>query len=80
MNSKVTGNDPGDMVNSPKHYQLQGLDIESIDVIRSVLGNDGFKKFCRGNAIKYVLRADKKNGVQDLKKAIKYLTWEVEFS
>lgn len=66
-----------DNVRSPKHYKLDGLDIESIDIIRAVLG-DGFKDFCRGNVIKYVLRANKKNGVEDLKKANVYLNWEIE--
>ncbi|MFR5188106.1 hypothetical protein [Peptostreptococcus sp.] len=28
-----------DMVNSPAHYKLDGLDIESKDVLKSVLGN-----------------------------------------
>lgn len=40
--------EPGyDSVNEPKHYKLDGLDIESIDVIRAVLGEGGFKAFCR---------------------------------
>lgn len=66
-----------DKINSPAHYQLDGLDIESIDIIRSVLGEDGFRKFCRGNAIKYIIRADHKGGTEDLKKAVKYLKWEI---
>lgn len=36
-----------DIINNPQHYKLNGLDIESIDVIESVLG-DGFKAFCKG--------------------------------
>lgn len=27
-----------DMVNSPSHYKLDGLNIESVDVIKAVLG------------------------------------------
>ena len=66
-----------DAVESPSHYKLDGLNLESIDVIKAVLGADGFKKFCRGNALKYLIRADKKNGTEDLKKARIYLNWEV---
>lgn len=67
-----------DNVKSPSHYKLAGLDIESIDVIKAVLGTDGFKKFCRGNALKYLIRADKKNRTEDLKKARVYLNWEID--
>ena len=67
-----------DIINSPSHYMLPGTDVECIDVIRAVLGPDKFQGFCRGNAIKYLVRADRKNGTEDLEKAQKYLSWEVE--
>jgi len=71
--------EPGyDSVNEPKHYKLDGLDIESIDVIRAVLGEGGFKAFCRGNALKYLIRADNKGGLEDLEKARVYLSWEID--
>ena len=66
-----------DTVNEPKHYRLDGLGIESIDVIKAVLREDGFKAFCRGNALKYLIRADHKGGVEDLEKARVYLNWEI---
>ena len=66
-----------DSVNEPKHYRLDGLGIESIDVIKAVLREDGFKAFCRGNALKYLIRADHKGGVEDLEKARVYLNWEI---
>lgn len=69
---------PVDNVNSPKHYALEDLDIEAIDVISSVLGPDKFQGYCRGNVIKYLLRAEHKNGLEDLKKARVYLNWEIE--
>lgn len=62
-------------VKSPKHYRLEGLNIESIDVIRATLGKEGFKAFCKGNIMKYLIRAEKKNGLEDYKKAHTYLTW-----
>ena len=66
-----------DNINSPKHYRLPGLNIESIDIIRAILGKY-FKWFCLGNIIKYILRAEKKNGLEDYKKARKYLNWLIE--
>lgn len=65
-------------VNHPKHYKLDGLDIEAIDVIKSVLGAEKFRGYCRGNVLKYLIRAENKNGVEDLKKAKVYLEWEIE--
>ena len=65
-------------IRSPKHYKLEGLDIESIDVIKSILGIEGFKSFCYGNILKYVIRANKKNGDEDFKKAKIYLQWYLE--
>lgn len=67
-----------DMVNSPKHYKLRGLDIESVDVIRATLTPEEFRGWCKGNAMKYMHRLGKKdNEVQDAKKAMKYLEWLV---
>ena len=48
-----------DMVNNPPHYN-QG-DVECIDAIESALGPEGFKAYCRGNAIKYLWRAELKH-------------------
>lgn len=67
-----------DNINHPEHYQLPGLPCESIEVIRAVLGDEGFCKFCRGNALKYLIRADHKGGTEDLKKAVKYIGWEID--
>jgi hypothetical protein len=60
-----------EMVNHPDHYQ--GNNFEVIDIIEDYeLG------FNLGNAIKYILRADKKgNKKQDLKKAMWYIQREV---
>lgn len=56
-----------DMVDHPPHYKGNGL--ESIEVIEGWgLG------FHLGNAMKYIIRADRKgNELQDLKKALWYL-------
>ena len=55
--------DAKDMINSPPHYN-QG-DIECIDAIESALGPEGFSAYCRGNAIKYLWRAELKHDNQD---------------
>ena len=60
-----------DNVNSPNHYKLDGLNVEVIDVIKATVKD--FNSFCHGNIIKYVLRADKKNGIEDFKKAKRYI-------
>lgn len=67
-----------DVVNSPVHYKLEGLGIEVIHIIENILGTEGFKAYCKGNVIKYILRASKKNGVEDLKKAKKYIEYILE--
>ena len=66
-------------VNKPSHYQLKGLEpYQSIDVIRAVLG-DKAKYFYIGNILKYIIRAEKKNGLEDYKKAEVYLEWLIEW-
>lgn len=58
-------------INHPEHYQG---DIEVIDIIRQgTEGLTGEQAFNVGNVIKYVMRHNKKNGVEDLKKAAWYL-------
>ena len=73
----ITGEMP-DMVNSPAHYKLDGLDIESKDVLKSVLGTEGYVHWACGNAMKYIFRWEKKNGLEDLKKARKNLDFAIE--
>jgi hypothetical protein len=58
-----------DVIN-PSHYKQGG--IECIEAIKSALG-EGFPDYLRGNVMKYLWRYDKKNGVEDLKKARWYL-------
>lgn len=61
-----------EMVNSPDHYRGESL-LEAIDVIEDFNLN-----FNLGNAIKYILRCNKKeNCVQDLSKAMWYLNREL---
>ena len=66
-----------DNINNPNHYKL-GCGVESIEIIKRVLGIKGFVAFCLGNILKYLIRAEKKNGKEDYKKAAKYLEWVIE--
>jgi hypothetical protein len=65
-------------VSKPSHYN-QGEGIECIEYIKQVLGPEGFVAYCRGNLMKYNHRAMYKGStVQDLEKALQYLTWATE--
>lgn len=55
---------------NPEHYKGS---VECIDALKVALGDAGFKGFCIGNVIKYSWRYNKKNGLEDLKKARWYL-------
>jgi hypothetical protein len=60
-----------DLVNSPPHYKVGG--IETIDFIEAKNLN-----YNLGNAVKYITRADHKdNRVQDLEKARWYIEREI---
>lgn len=60
-------------VNHPSHYVAPG-GLEAIDVISAFTADlQGLIAFDIGNAIKYICRFSKKNGTEDLKKAIWYL-------
>ena len=60
-------------VDHPNHYQSES-GLEVIDVIKAFTSElSGEEAFCIGNAIKYICRHTKKNGVEDLEKAVWYL-------
>ena len=67
---------PKEEINHPNRYA--GGKFECIDVMLDVFGADAVKHFCILNAFKYVWRAEKKNGVEDIKKAIWYLNKYIE--
>lgn len=63
-----------DNVHSPKHYMLESLGIEVKDIIFEVTKDmKGKEAVCVGNILKYVMRARKKNGMEDYEKAYEYL-------
>ncbi|MGB4101029.1 MAG: DUF3310 domain-containing protein [Alphaproteobacteria bacterium] len=58
-------------VNHPKHYNAHPSGVECITIAEHM-------NFCLGNAMKYLWRADHKNGLEDLKKAAWYINREIE--
>lgn len=65
-----------DNVNHPRHYETGKF--ECIDVMVETQGVDAVKNFCLCNAFKYIYRTRRKNGIEDVKKAIWYLEKYVE--
>lgn len=65
-----------DNVNHPGHYETGKF--ECIDVMVETQGVDAVKNFCLCNAFKYIYRTRRKNGIEDVKKAIWYLEKYVE--
>ncbi len=62
---------PADNVNHPIHYTSHASGVEVIQIVEHM-------GFCLGNAIKYIMRCDKKNdAIEDLKKAVWYLEREI---
>lgn len=61
---------------NPEHYRGGGL--EAIDVMKAKLSPEELKGFCKGLVIKYLFRADMKNGLEDYKKAQWYLNYLVK--
>jgi hypothetical protein len=62
-----------DLVNDPPHYKF-GNNVEVIDLTEQL-------SFNRGNAVKYLARAGRKDGgdeLQDLRKALWYIQREVD--
>lgn len=67
--------EPADNVNHPSHYTGK---YECIDVMQDVFGDEATNNFCLCNAFKYIWRARKKNGLEDVKKAVWYLKKYIE--
>lgn len=60
-----------DMIDHPEHYKTDKY--ECIDVMLDIFGPEATMNFCMCNAFKYVWRASKKNGQEDVDKARWYL-------
>jgi cytochrome c biogenesis protein ResB len=67
-----------EQVNHPSHYGGDTV-YETIKVLEAWMTHEQFSGFCRGNAIKYLSRADKKGDpLTDLQKAQFYLDCEIQ--
>lgn len=64
-------------VTRQSHYM--NLKIQPLMVMLNDLSNDEFKGYLKGNIIKYVLRAERKNGSEDYAKAAFYAKLLDEF-
>jgi len=65
-----------DIINTPDHYHKNGIDV--IGFAEMQLPVEQLKGFHRINVLKYVTRYDRKNGIEDLKKAKFYLDKLIE--
>lgn len=63
--------DKKDNINHPAHYETGS--IECIDVLIETQGAKAVQSFCICNAIKYLYRWQRKNGITDIKKAKWYI-------
>ena len=64
-----TNKPTGDMIRHPDHYTFRGR--EAIEAVRIMTGkSEGQAAYLEGCAVKYLYRYPRKNGKQDLDKAI----------
>lgn len=68
---KDAGFSQPDMVEHPPHYISHPSGVECIQITEHM-------GFLMGNAMKYLWRADLKNGLEDLQKAAWYIQREIE--
>jgi hypothetical protein len=65
------------LVSHPGHYQSDD-GIECIDAIRAMLGREQFIAYCRGSAMKYCWRHNRKTkDRRDLNKALQFLSFAI---
>lgn len=65
-------------VNQPNHYMIGNTGLECKDFISAWVGKGNYSVFCFCNIMKYLVRAEKKNKLEDYKKALKYLDMIIE--
>jgi hypothetical protein len=69
---------PNDIVNHPSHYESG--QFECIDVMLETQGKYAVMDFCLCNAFKYLYRHNRKNGIEDIKKAQWYVNKYIELA
>lgn len=63
----------GDMVDRPEHYTAFPIEPTFFNMENGI-------DWCRGNALKYICRYRFKNGIEDLRKALRYLTMYLAYA
>lgn len=67
-----------DLVNHPEHYKAKN-GVEAITLIAAFTEDlKGMEAVCTANALKYLCRWHKKNGLEDLKKALWYINYLID--
>lgn len=70
-----------DSVSRPRHYCIEGLEQESIEVIKAIVEHNCVTPWAAvllKDTLKYLFRFGRKNGLEDLLKAKQYLEWLIE--
>lgn len=67
-----------DIVNHPSHYETGKF--ECIEVMEETQGKEAVMDFCICNALKYLYRHKRKNGIEDIKKARWYIEKYIELA
>ena len=57
---------------NPSHYKKG--DVECIEAIRASLTKEAFMGYLKGSAMKYLWRYESKNGKEDIKKCLWYIS------
>lgn len=65
-----------DLIDNQEHYTNNG--IQPIEIMKANMTKEQYYGFLYGNLQKYISRHEKKNKLEDLKKAKTYLTWMME--
>lgn len=64
---------------NPSHYDSQdGSEIDCLRAQFAMLGAERMRGYHAGNVLKYLWRWDRKNGVEDLRKAVRHIEFLVE--
>ena len=78
INSNTPFNKQPDMVHEPPHYQFDKFSARVIIELVGKTYKSASVFYHVGNALKYLMRAPRKNGLQDLKKAKQSVEFAIE--
>lgn len=74
----IEGDAPVETLDEPQKPAHYDTGIDTIDFLRANCPPEQVEGFLRGNALKYLQRYDKKNGLEDLRKAKHYVGMLIE--